>query len=224
MRNMMIGGILAAVLVAGLFLAAQYGRKPAVSAFDSSAMSAAQIAKTLNGDFVGTQKLGAWTLLCGNVHELPQKPPLEGHTSGNSEGTPPKEPPPPPHWHIPRCRVVYSTHNSSQPPQEIRVTFREFGFKRVLAVFLRFPPTEVSSGDAIAFRLDGTQWQLTVRGCARIACLAIRSIKFDELPTVNNAKTLKMTYTPSGTQEKVTVTVPTDGLAEALAAMRRIDT
>jgi len=223
MRNTVLGGILAAVLVAGLFLAAQYFKKPAVGGMDNSA-SPDQAAASLKADFVGAQRIGDWMLVCGPVHELP-RPPDTGGRVGNSSGTAPKEAPPPPHWHIPRCRVLYSIASASDPRREkIRVTFREFGFKRVLGMFLRFPPDEVTTGDPVALDLDSTRWQVPIRTCARIACLSIQSIKFVDVPVVTKAKTLKITYTPSGTQEKVTIPLPSNGLAQALAAMRRIDT
>ncbi|MBV8978382.1 MAG: invasion associated locus B family protein [Alphaproteobacteria bacterium] len=221
MRNTVLGGILAAVLVGGLFLASQTFKKPAVGAMDASG-DPNQIAKALRDDFIGQQKIGDWLLVCGPVHELPKAP---GSGSGNSAGTAPKEAPPPEHWHIPRCRVVYSIHSASGPSQEkVRITFREFGFKRVLALFLRFPPDDVTTGDAVALDLDKTEWQVPIRTCARVACLSIQSIKFADVPVVTGAKSMTLKYTPSGTQEKVTMPVPTTGLAAALGAMRRIDT
>jgi invasion protein IalB len=223
MRNTLIGGALAIVLVAALFVAAQYGRKPAVAGLDTKTLTTAEISKGLSPDFVGEQKIGDWKLFCGQVHELPKPPPLGGHESGNSAGTPPREPPPPPGWHIPRCRVVMAMRNPKHPDEEIRITFRAVGFKRALAIFLRFPPTEVDVGDGVTLQLDNTSWDLPIRTCAKPFCLSIQSIKLADLPTLMKAKKMALKFKPAGSPQPVLIPAPTDGLADAIEAMRRLD-
>lgn len=223
MRNTLIGGALAIVLVAALFAAAQYGRKPAIAGLDTKTLTPAEIAKGLSPDFVGEQRIGDWKLACAPVRELPKAPPLGGHDSGNSAGTAPKEAPPPPGWHIPRCHVATAMRSPKHPDEQIRVTFRAVGFKRVLALFLRFPPTEVDTGDAVTLQLDSTPWQVPIRTCAKAFCLSIQSIKFVDVPTLTNAKTMTLKFKPTGTQETVSIVVPTDGLSDALGAMQRLD-
>jgi hypothetical protein len=223
MRNTLIGGALAIVLVAALFVAAQYGRKPAVGGLDAKTLTPAEIAKGLSPDFVGEQKIGEWKLVCGTVHELPKAPPLGGHDVGNSAGTPPREAPPPPGWHIPRCRVIVSMRSPKHRDDEIRVTFRAVGFKRVLALFLRFPPTEVDSGDQVTMQLDNVAWQVPVRTCARAFCLSIQSIKFADAPALLKAKTIALKFKPTGSQDTVVIPIPAEGLADAIGAMQRID-
>ena len=223
MRNTLIGGALAIVLVAALFAAAQYGRKPAIAGLDAKSLSPAEIAKGLSPDFVGEQKIGEWKLVCGPVHELPKAPPLNGHESGNSAGTAPKEAPPPPGWHIPRCRVLTAMRNPKHLDEEIRITFRAIGFKRVLAIFLRFPPTQVDTGDAVSMQLDSATWQVPVRTCAKAFCLSIQSIKFVDVPTLLKAKTIALKFKPTGSPDTIVIPVPAQGLADAIGAMQRID-
>jgi hypothetical protein len=224
MRNTLIGGALAAVLVVALFVAAQYWHKPAVGKVDSKNLSAAEIVKDLSPDFVGQQKIGSWMLACGPVHELPHAPPLnDGHDSGNSQGTAPKEAPPPPGWHIPRCRVMLGMRSPKNPADEIRITFRALGFKRVLAMFLRFPPDQVETGDPTTLQLDQTSWAEPIRTCSKMFCLSIQSIKFADVPTLLKAKSIQLRFKPTGSQTEVAIPVPADGLAEAIDAMHKID-
>jgi invasion protein IalB len=223
MRNTLIGGALAIVLVAALFVAAQYGRKPPVAGLDAKSLAPAEIAKGLAPSFVGEQNIGDWKLFCGAVHELPKAPPLNGHDVGNSAGTAPKEAPPPSGWHIPRCRVVMAMHSPKHADEEIRVTFRALGFKRVLALFLRFPPTQVETGDPVTMQLDSASWQVPIRTCAKAFCLSIQSIKFADVPTLLKAKAMTLKYKPTGSQETVMIPIPTSGLPDAIGAMQRID-
>jgi len=224
MRNTVIGGALAAVLVVALFVAAQYWHKPAVGKVDTKHLSPTEVVKDLSPDFIGQQKVGSWMLVCGPVHELPHAPPAsDGHDSGNSQGTAPKEAPPPPGWHIPRCRVMLGMRSPKNPADEIRVTFRAVGFKRVLAMFLRFPPDQVGTGDPVTMRLDQTAWSVPIRTCAKAFCLSIQSIKFADVPTLLKAKTVQLEFKPTGGNAQVAIPVPTDGLADALAAMQKLD-
>jgi len=224
MRNSLIGGILAVVLVAALIGASIYWRKPAVGGFDTKALTPAEIAKGLNSDFIGEQKIGNWSLVCGPVHELPKAPSLGGHDAGNSQGVVRKDAAPPPGWHIPRCRVLIGMRNPKDPSEEVRVTFRAVGFKRVLAMFLRFPPTEVETGDPVTMRLDDSAWAVPIRTCAKAFCLSIQSIKFSDVPTLTHAKSMRIEFKPTGGKETVAIPVPVAGLAEALEAMHRLDT
>jgi hypothetical protein len=221
MRNTLIGGALAAVLLVALFVASEHWRKPAQGKVDAGSLTSAEIVKALSPDFVGQQKIGSWMLVCGPVHELPHAP-SDGR-EGNSQGTAPKEAPPPPGWHIPRCRSMLGLRDPKNPADEIRITFRAVGFKRVLAMFLRFPPDQVETGDPVNLRLDQTQWPVPIRTCAKAFCLSIQSIKFTDAPTLLNAKSLRLEFKPTGGKEQVAIAVPTDGLADSIAAMRKID-
>src|SRR6202000_3139014 len=131
MRNTLIGVALAAVLVAALFAASFYFRQPA--AVDNAAipnLPPDQLAASLKDDFVGDQKIGAWRLVCAEAKELP-KSPSNGQT-GNSQGTAPRDGSPQPGWKLPRCLVGLVLHNPKDPKDDVHVTFRTIGFKRVL--------------------------------------------------------------------------------------------
>lgn len=220
MRNTLVGAALAVVLVAALFAAAHYGRRPAET--PAAALSPEQMAASIKSDFIGEQRIGDWKLVCGPGRVLPKPPPGQ-HLSGNSEGLPPREAPPPPGWKIPRCRVAMALRSAHNPQDEVRLTFRQVGFKRVLALFLRMPPDEVSNGDAVTVRWDQAEWQIPVMSCAAQFCLAIHSIKFVDRPIVENAKQLQISFRPTTGDRQVAIKVPVNGLAPALGAMRRID-
>jgi invasion protein IalB len=224
MRNTLIGGALAAVLVAALFWASQSLHEPSVAGQQTAAaIPPAQAAASLTPKFVGEKKIGSWILVCGDVHELPKPPPMGGHVSGNSQGSAPRAAPPPPGWHIPRCHAVYVVHEANGNAEKVRFTFREAGFKRVLALFLRFPPTDSGMSGSITLQIDGNTMQFPQPACVKVYCLSIESIKFADLPNLLKARKISLKYTLPGTQEIVEIPLPVDGLADALNAMRRID-
>jgi hypothetical protein len=218
MRNTLIGVAAAAVLIAALFAASHYGRKPAAGG--SSGADAEQAAAALKDDWIGETRIGAWKLVCNEAKELP-KAPSNGMT-GNSQGTPPKEGPPP-GWKLPRCIVGLVLHNPSDPKDEIRVTFRTIGFKRVLSLFMRFPPSDVSPGDTVTARFDALEMAMPVRSCPAAFCLAIQSIKLAEASAVEDAKKFTVAFTPTGSDAAVILPLPTEGLGPAIRAMRRLN-
>lgn len=220
MRNTLIGAILAVVLVAGLFAAAQFGSRPAQG--PEPQLSPGQVAAQIKPDFIGEQKIGQWAFICGPGKVLPRTPGSGGRV-GNSAGTPPREAPPPPGWKIPRCRSAMGLRSARNPGEQVRLTFRQVGFKRVLALFLRFPPGEVENGDVVTVKLDDATWAIPIRSCAAQFCLAIQSIKFVDVPVLEKSKHLSLSFTPVPTQKLVEIAVPVSGLAESLVAMRRID-
>ena len=220
MRNTFVGVTLAVALVAGLFAAAHFGSHPAEA--PKPQLSTAQIAAQIKPDFIGEETIGGWRLVCGPAKELPRSP-SNGHSSGNSAGTAPRETPPPPGWKIPRCRAVLGLRSARKPEQQVRVTFREFGFRRVLALILRFPLSEVQNGDVVEVHLDRAEWQIPVRSCAAKFCLAIQSIKFADVPVLEKSKQLVLSFKPASNSKAVVIAVPTSGLAETLKAIRRID-
>jgi hypothetical protein len=186
-------------------------------------LSPSEVAAQIPTDFVGEQKIGEWTLVCGPGKELPKAPMSNGHLSGNSAGTAPREAPPPPGWKIPRCRAAMGLRSAHNPSEEVRLTFRQVGFKRVLALFLRFPPQEVQNGDIVTLHLDKTEWQIPIRSCAAAFCLAIQSIKFVDVPVVENAKQLALSFKPASSPKEIAIAVPAAGLTDTLNAIRRID-
>lgn len=219
MRNTLVGAVLAAVLVAALFAASYYRHRPAEGA--APGVPPDQAAAQLENDWTGETRIGAWKLVCNEGKALP-RPPSNGMT-GNSAGTPPREAPPPPGWKLPRCFVGLVIHNPNDPKDEIRVTFRTIGFKRVLALFLRFPPSDVTTGDTVKARFDATEWELPVRSCPAQFCLAIRSVKHDDAPLVEKAKTFEIAFKPGDRPNEIVLPLPTEGLGAAVKAMRRLN-
>jgi hypothetical protein len=212
---------LAIVLVAGLFAGARYGSRPAEA--PEPQLSPAQVTAKMGTDFIGEQKIGEWVFICGPAKELPRTPGSDGHLGNNSSGTTPREAPPPPGWKIPRCRAAMGLRSAHNPGEQVRLTFRQVGFKRVLALFLRFPPNEVQNGDVVTIKLDDANWTIPIRSCAAQFCLAIQSIKFADVPVLEKSKHMTLSFTPASTQKLVEVAVPVSGLTDSLDTMRRID-
>jgi hypothetical protein len=222
MRNTLIGAGLAAVLIVALFAAAHFGSRPTISNAPGAALSPEQIAAQIKPDFVGEQAFGSWKLVCGPERELPKAPPMSGHESGNSSGKTAANAVPA-GWKIPRCRVLLGLRNPKKPDQEVRITFRALGVKRALAVFLRFPPDQLQTGDTVTLRVDTTEWPVTVNSCGSYFCLAIRSIRFPDLPALENAKQMRLVFKPVGSAQPVAVPVPVANLTAAIKVMQRID-
>lgn len=218
MRNTVIGVVLAIVVVVGLFAASSMIKRPAADGTSDATLPATGVAE-IKDDFIGQQKIGAWQLLCNKARELP-RPPTDGR-SGNSQGTAPKEAPPPPGWKLPRCMTGVALKSSKG--NEVRVIYRTTGFKRVLTLFLRFPPSEVGNGEVVKVKYDQTEWSVPVRTCAAAFCLVIESIRKPDVPTVENAKSFSLSFTPSGSETGVTIAVPTQGMAQAIDTMRRLN-
>lgn len=218
MRNTIVGVALAVVLLAALFAASQFGSHPAPQPAARPAPTPAEIAGAVKDDFVGRVKIGAWRLICGKGRELPKPPPLQAH-----EDNPRAKNGPPPGWRIPRCQVMLGLRNPKNPDEEIRVTFRHFGFKRVPAIFLRLPPADVATGDVATLLVDAAERPIPVRACSARFCIAIDSIKFADLPAIAAAKRMMLSFTPTGGPQPVAIPIPTLGLAQALDTLRRID-
>ena len=224
MRNLYIGLGLAAVLIAGLFAVWYFRERPADPAADANAgMSSAQVAAQIKPDFVGDRRVGSWRLSCGKGIELPGREPAARRNPGNSENAPPGSEVVPPHWKIPRCRAFLGLTNPQAPNEEIRITVRELGFKRALAVFLRFPPEEVNSSDIATLRIDQTEKPMPFRSCARAFCLSAESIRRSDEPSLMNAKTMTLKFTSKVAKKGIAIPIPTDGLGDAITAIRRID-
>jgi hypothetical protein len=213
MRNTVIGIVLAAVLVAALFAASLWGRHPAAGS--GSDTDPAKTAAAVADDFVGEKKIGDWHLVCGKPKAFPRAPGNSGE-GGNSEGTPPKTTAPE-GFMFPRCHAIVA---KKSPAGEILMSFRQFGFKRVLTLFVRLPPGVVQSGDSITARFDKTVRTIPVR-CAPALCLGVDQFRKTEQPVVLDAKTMTVSF--KGTRAAISVDASTRGLADAIEAMQRIN-
>ena len=226
MRSTVIGIVLAIAFIAALFAVSRMAPHRTTTTPNAPAVAALtpeQAAAKIGPKFVGGQRIGDWTLACGPGRELPRSPPVGGHASGNSEGTAPKEAPPPPGWKIPRCKAMIGLRDPKSPADEIRISFRLMGFKRVLAMYVRLSPNMVQAGDTVMVRADGKDQALPVRGCAMQFCLALQSIRKVDEPSITGAKSLTLHFRPTGKSEEVSVPVSTTGLAPAIAVVHRID-
>jgi invasion protein IalB len=211
MRNTIIGAVLAAILVAALFAAALWGRHPGA---DSGA-DPAKAAASLTADFVGEKRIGDWHIVCGEPKAFP-RPPGNSGDGGNSEGTPPQGGPPE-GFMFPRCHTIVARKS---PTGEILISFRQFGFKRVLTLFVRLAPGAVPSGESVTARFDKTDRAIPLR-CAPRLCLGVIQFRKAEQPVVLHAATMTIGF--KAATGPVGIDVPTRGLPEAIEAMQRIN-
>lgn len=220
MRNSLIGIALAAVLVVALFAAARYGSRPAAPqqpAATAQSTNPAEVVAALKPDFTGQVVVGDWKMSCGKPRTLPRAP-----QTGNSAGTPPKQPPPP-GWQLPHCNVFQTLRNPKNPSDEVRMMLRRMGFQGVLAVFLRFSPDVVQNGDMATLRVDDKDMPMPVRTCGARFCLSITSVKKLDEADLLKAKSMTLTFTSRASDKEVVAPFKMRGFTEAVGAMRRMD-
>jgi len=221
MRNSLIGIALALVLVGVLFAGARYGSHPAVqqpvTVADQDRDPAAVVA-ALKPDFIGQTSVGNWKMSCTKQRELPKSP------GGGMPGTSgEKRQGPPPGFKLPHCNVSQSLRNPKDPNDEVRMTLRRMGFQSVLAIFLRFPPQAVETGDMSTLAIDGKDIPMPIRTCAMQFCLSIMSVKKVDEPALLKTKTMTLKFTSRASGKEVIVPFKMRGFAEAVGAMRRMD-
>jgi invasion protein IalB len=221
MRNSLIGIALAAVLVVALFAAARYGSHPAApqpgAQTEQNADPAAVVA-ALKPDFVGQTVVGDWRMSCTTPRALPRQP-----QTGNSAGTAPREAPPPPGWKLPHCNVSQALKNPNNQSDEVRMTLRRMGFQSVLAIFLRYPPEVVDTGDMSTLRVDNKDIPMPIRTCSARFCLAIMSVKKVDEPDFLKAKSISLRFNSRVSGKEIVAPFKMRGFGEAVSAMRRMD-
>jgi invasion protein IalB len=224
MRNSLIGLAFAVVLVGALFAAAHYGSHPAAPPQPSSTSQNADpaaVVAALKPDFVGQAAIGDWRMNCTTPRSLPQQP--QNGRTGNSEGTAPKQASPPPGWKLPHCSVYQALRNPKNPADEVRMTFRRMGFKSVLAMFLRYPPDVVETGDMSTLKTDRKDIPMPIRTCSARFCLSIMSMKKADEPDFLKTKSMSLTFTSHTSNKEIVAPFKMRGFAEAIGAMRKMD-
>jgi hypothetical protein len=88
---------------------------------------------------------------------------------------------------------------------------------------VRIPPDEAAGGDMTTLRFDQTDRVMPVSACGIAYCLAISSIRHAEESALLNSRQIVLLFTPHTVGKQIALPVATDGLAQAVAVMRRID-
>jgi invasion protein IalB len=197
MRNSIIGLVLAAALLGGLFALAKYDPpKGLVAATPTDA--AAQIAP----GYSGVQQIGAWTLGCvaGPNNHAQLKPDAFG-----------------------RCRVNLAYRRKADPKQVVLViAMRLLGPDQHLAVIVILPPI-VKSGDELEMHVAQRMLKLPVTTCKDGRCVALAALGAQGEAQLLSGPGGELVFPPDQTGKRGGVAVPFAGLQPAIAAMRRAE-
>jgi invasion protein IalB len=196
MRNFVVGIVLSALLLGGLFALSKYD--PAVDRIPNPGHTASQI----QPGFVGTKQVGAWLMACG----APQTP---GAALG--KGT------------FGRCRLNLVYHRKDNPKQIVLlVTMRLLGPAKNLAVIVVMPPI-VKVGDVLELHAGQRLLKMPISICKEGKCVTVVALQprsENELLVAPNG-VLVFPADPNG--KRGAIGVPFAGLREAIGAMRRAE-
>jgi len=221
MRNSLIGIALAIVLVGVLFAGARYGSHPAAQQAAPTVnqnTDPASVVAGLKPSFIGQVAIGSWNMNCTKQRTLPRSP-----QSGNPGTSGEKQAGPPPGFKLPHCNVSQTLRNPKNPKDEVRMTLRRMGFQSVLAIFLRFPPETVETGDMSVLTLDGKEIEMPIRTCSLQFCLSIMSVKKVDEPDMLKTKNMSLKFTSRASDKEIVVPFKMRGFVEAVGAMRKMD-
>ncbi len=223
MRNSIVGGALALLLIGALFAAVHFGGRQTRQVYGEYAPDPSRQAAQIKENFQGERRIGDWKLNCGPAQDLPKTPRVGGRPARNPNEASQKSAQPSSEWKIPRCRVYREPDSSRDKDSDVRVTFRQVGFKRVLSLFLRLPHNKVEVNDKVTLRLDKDVMVVPVHNCEPTFCLVIAPLKKADASPLMTAKSVILSFTARDSGKQVTASVPTGGLAAAINAMCRID-
>ena len=260
MRNAAIGAVLAILLIGGLFAAVHFGGthtlkgSPSATAPKNStgALSPADVSQ-IKPSFIGTIRIGDWTLVCGKPRKLPTPPggPSEQASKAAGQPTPPPNSPlkrmagpapnsaagaPGPQANSENVKLGAPPPNFMIPrcratmylpvPGEPKETFR-VNFRlfgfRRLLAVFMQVPQETEPGDAIQMETSTKTIPIPVRGCNPKNCLVAQSFKIAETPPIETTRKLTFVFAPAGDGKPRVVKASAYGLPETLATIRRID-
>jgi invasion protein IalB len=169
--------------------------------------------------FLGMANFGQWRLIC-----VPAPALLDG-LSATGGPAPPVAPPKARNANA--CRVnqeMVAPQQDAGPGQVIvAANFSLVGPNQTPAAMLRLPVT-ARAGDMVGFRFDdGAMAQSKVRDCAATECLAAWTLTNSDWERLSTARSLQVTFPATGRQW-VLLDLPVQGLAAAIAALKRAET
>ncbi len=223
MRNLLVGGALALLLIGALLTTVHFGSRQGQQASGNYANDPQQQAAQIKEGFQGERVIGDWKLSCGPPQKLPKAPRMGRQPVRNISEVPEKGTQLADGWKIPRCRVYREPDGPRTQDNDVRVTFRQVGFKRVLSLFLRLPRAGVEMNDKITLRLDKDVLDVLVHGCERTFCLVTVPIRKSDASPLMAAKSIVLSFVARDSGKHITASIPANGLASAINAMCRID-
>jgi hypothetical protein len=211
MRSSIIGVILAALLLAGLFALAKYLPPSGLS------QRPADVAAKVEPGFTGMKQIGPWILSCrpGQKKSAPMPltlTPSAAQSPVSADNT------------FGRCRVSLIYHRKGNPKQAVLVlNFRLLGPAQHLAVLVILPPV-VKKGDELELRWGKKGLKLPISVCQKGDCIAVIGLAARGEADLLSAPSAMLVLPPGPDGKRAGVGVPFVGLPDAIRAMRRAET
>jgi invasion protein IalB len=218
MRDTIVGLVLAAFLIGGLFAADKYAPNtrpvpPAVAV----AQMATQAAADVHRGFVGTKNIGLWQLTCADKPTIMTVPLKD---ASKPAGTTPAKTAT---VKFGRCRTTLYYRRKDNPKQVmLAVTFRFIGEHNAFGVFVLMPPI-VKQGDIVALRIPQGILKLPVAGCEpKGLCVARGALQPGAEDEFLKAKAAQLVI-PQASGKPALLPMPMTGLDKAIDAMKRAE-
>jgi invasion protein IalB len=208
--------IAGAAMVVGAAIAAVY-----LGSTKDSVVADEQKSDVIAPGYLGATNFEDWELLCSPAAEDAIAPesfdtPDVGNAGTNAESA---------------CRVRYEAaapqpaDSNTGAPQAadttvvLSVSLSLVGAAQSPALMLRLPAT-LKEGDTVTIRdRDAFTFDVVARDCSERECIAAASLSAEQWDGITRAAALEVVF-PLDETQRVSVYVPTDGLGDALSALR----
>jgi hypothetical protein len=219
MRDMVVGLVLAALLIGGLFAADKYApnQRPVPLSVEVSQVVDKAAAEVHPG-FVGNKTIGLWQLACTDKPSVVTVP-IQDASKPADANNPPKTA----QVQLGRCRTTLYYRRKDNPRMVMMaVTFRFIGANHTFGVFVLMPPI-VKQGDIIALRIPQGFLKLPVAGCdPKGLCVARGALQPGAESQFLSAKGAQL-IVPQPNGKMAALPLPLIGLDKAVAAMSRAE-
>lgn len=217
MRDTVIGLVLAAILIGGLFAADKFApdQRP-LSPVAQANQSADTAAQDVHPGFTGTKMIGVWQLACTDKPTVVNVPVQDPN---HQASTPPKTE----QIQLGRCRSTLFYRRKDNPRMVMMaITFRFVGPSKSFGVFVLMPPI-VKQGDVVALRIQQGFLKLPVQGCQdKGLCVARGALQPAAEQEFLSAKGAQLII-PQANGKAAALPLPLVGLPQAVAAMTRAE-
>ena len=217
MRDTVVGLVLAALLIGGLFAADKFApnQRPVPLSVEV-AQVVDKAASDIHPGFVGTKTIGLWQLACTDKPSVVTVPVQD---ASQPAGTPPKTT----QIQLGRCRTTLYYRRKDNPRMVMMaVTFRFIGAAKAFGVFVLMPPI-VKPGDVIALRIQQGFLKLPVAGCEpKGLCVARGALQAGAENEFLNAKGAQLII-PQPNGKAAALPLPLIGLPQSVDAMKRAE-
>ncbi|HEY1836943.1 MAG: invasion associated locus B family protein [Rhizomicrobium sp.] len=219
MRDVVVGLVLAALLIGGLFAADKMApdQRP-VSPTVQSAQAADKAAAEIHPGYVGTKNIGVWQLACTDKPSTVSVP-VKDPSKPADANAPPKTV----QVQLGRCRTTLFYRRKDNPRMVMMaVTFRFIGAKHTFGVFVAMPPI-VKQGDYIAMQIKKGFLKIPVAGCQpKGLCVARGALQPQAVTQLLTAPAARL-IVPQPNGKMAALPLPTVGLSQAVSAMSRAE-